>query len=235
MSYSFDGSDDVAEYTAGAIVTGAPCTFVVWFKIPTTLKLACLMSACTSATGNHMLSMVTEADGDFRGEARTTSTNAAQAAGVLSADNAWHMGATVFTSATSRDIYYDNTAGTPSSTSQTPATINMFAIGDRPGVVNHFAGLIAYPCVYNVALSAGNIATLWNSGAGTDPRNVSGAVAFWDTSQNQGATLVDEVGAFDLAVTGATHNADDPFALGGVASGAQLLRGKFGRLLAGRL
>lgn len=215
MSYSMDGSDDVMEYTAGAIVTGAPCTFVIWYKIPATLKLAVLMSACTAATGNHMLSLITEADGDLRAEARTTTTNAAQAAGVVAADNVWHCAIAIYRSATSREVWHDGVKGTDSATSQTPSTINMFSVGDRPGVVNHFAGLVAYMTVYSTDLSSGNVASIWNSGAGADPRNVGTPVAFYDTSRDQGSTIVNEMnpGTFDLAVTGATFNADDPFSL----------------------
>lgn len=222
MSYSFDGTDDVAEYTAGAIVTAAPCTFACWFKIPTTLKQAVLMSAATAGAGNHMFAMVTESGGNFRAEARTTTTNAAQSAGVLAADNAWHHGVAIYRSATSREIWYDGVKGTDSATSQTPATINAFYIGDRPGVTQHFAGLIAYPAVWSTDLSSGNVASLYNSGFGTDPRNVGSPAAFWDTSVDQGTTLADEIAAFDLAVTGATHNADDPFVLGGGGAGSIL-------------
>jgi hypothetical protein len=224
VSYLFDGTDDVAEYTAGAIVTAAPCSFLIWFKIPTTLKDAVLMSAATAGAGNHMFALVTQGDGDLRAEARTTATNAAQSAGVLSADNAWHCALAVYTSATSRDVYFDGVAGTPSATSQAPSTINMFAIGDRPGVTQHFAGLIAYPTVWDAALTSGNAATLFNSGFGTDPRNVGSPVAFWDTSVDQGGTLADEIAAFDLTVTGAVHDADDPFVLGGGGAASILLQ-----------
>jgi hypothetical protein len=75
--------------------------------------------------------------------------------------NTWHHACGVVSSATSRTIYLDGANSATGTASITPSNLNVISIGRRPdGSFGLMNGLIAEVGIWNVALTAAEIASL---------------------------------------------------------------------------
>lgn len=136
------------------------------------------------------------------------------AAGGTSADtttgytaNTWHHACAVEASATSHTIYIDGGSSAASTTSRSPAGADRINIGRRGDSTptNYFSGDLAEAAVWNVALSAGDVALLAKA---VSPFLVRPeALVFYCPIVGNYSPEIDQLGGLDMTVTGATKSA----------------------------
>jgi hypothetical protein len=157
-----------------------PATFACWFNAatigtpPATNTLMAL--DCTVVqTNNRWLMRLT---GNVPSILTSTSGGflATPSTGTVSTSTWTHLAMTI-TSATSRTIYLNGVATSDLvSTISFPIGQNNICIGAdfnaTTTAANFFNGSIAFPAIWNTALSQSDINTLYNSGSGNDPRIV---------------------------------------------------------------
>jgi hypothetical protein len=221
MSRNFDGTNDVLRYSGVVVdattVDTTPVSFACWIKRGRTSAASAEFLMCSGEefTNQHYIATLIETDNTIKCRARTTSNAEAISSATITDTSSWHLIVGVFSGIANRTIYVDGNTGVNNTTSRDPVnTTNMFSIGatNETGIGAEFQGLIAYPTVWNnKALSSGDRDTLWNGGAGADPRSVSGATAMWLLDGS--ATELDQVGSFNLTPTGTTFSSDEPFSL----------------------
>jgi hypothetical protein len=162
MAYAFSAANSRYLSTSSAPASGDPMTIAAWVR--------------PSGSGTRTIAAVGVSSGIARNQlflnstnnVNVTSANAANnvsgpsVAGVISA-NTWGHAAGVFASTSSRTAYADGVAATPNDNGVTVGTAaNTITVGVRwAGVVgNYFSGDIAEVGVWNVALTADEIASL---------------------------------------------------------------------------
>ncbi len=215
MARSFNGSTDVAY--GSPPLTARPLTFACWFN-PANVTTAMDLMAITqtgSTNDGYRLSLRGDLAGDFLiagARAGGTQANATTSTGYTA--STWHHGCAVFGSTTSRAAYLDGGSKGANATSiSTSTSLSRVSIGgySSTSLVNPTNGSIAVPCVWNVALSDAEVASL---ASGLHPSLVqpSAIVALWPLA---GASPEpDTIGGFDLTLTGTTHVADPPLSYG---------------------
>jgi hypothetical protein len=246
MSRSFDGTNDLLTISSAVVdattIDTTPVSVAMWIKRAQTSAAAVerLMIAGVAGATNNMLSLGINTNNTLFCRTRTTGDADATSTATIADTTNWHLVVGVWAGIADRKIYVDDNAAVQNTTSRDPSTAtNLFRIGastdNAAPFTGEYTGLIAYVTVWNTALSDANVASLWNGGAGVDPTTVASGnlVAAWDLTGDE-SPEVDDVGAFDLTVTGATFSTDNPFAVGG--SGLyNKLHGLFGGKLVGKV
>jgi hypothetical protein len=199
-------------------ITALPITLSCWARITNgTVNHGFLVSGNSGGGGtNDYFSIQCLSDEIVfaRASNATTATDASQS-GTTSL-NVWHHFAAVFASTTSRTMYVDGVAGATDtdSDSTTFANVNRVVIGN--GLAATTIGLhheVAEATIFNVALSAGEIATL---AAGFHPRAVRPtAVIFYDACDGMATTGRDEYSGSSLTPTSMELRDHPPFLRGG--------------------
>jgi hypothetical protein len=152
---------------SGALVTAPPCTYACFFLSTnigadqvlissdwvTNLNNAIFLDV---PTATKLISAVTEASG-------VSST--ADDGGTAISSGTWYHAAAVFASATSRTAYRNGIPGALNATSRVPTGINQTLIA-YSGSGRPLVGTMAFPAIWNIALSPSDIASL---AAGADP------------------------------------------------------------------
>lgn len=182
MSRTGWGLTNFTRYASG-LITATPLTMAAWFY-PTAAANGAIMGLFTSGSAFNRNSFrlaidtspaVIALSADSTATANATSTASASL-------NAWNHGAAVFASATSRAAYLNGGNKGTETTSRIPSGIDRTSIGvgDGSSASTPFqaTGMIAYPAIWNIALSDADVAAL---AAGADPRLIhpEALVAFW--------------------------------------------------------
>ncbi len=204
MAISLSGSGQYL--TQGtAIVSALPLTLACWFNPTSTAATGTLLSISNNSTENSYFIMVMIAGGVLRAQQSTggTAVNAVTATSMTA--NNWYHCAAVFTSATSRTVYLNGVA-------VSNARTNFQGSGTALNVCN---GTIAYEAVWNVALSSTDIANLYNSGAGSDPRLIQGGSIVSFSLLQSGPPFADQGNSSTWTTTGSPLVAADPFSVSG--------------------
>ena len=154
MAYEFDGTTQYL-VTSSTPVTGTPLTMACW-------------GIKNIATGGRELVGLVDSTGSDRivlgfvntGIAARVNTAVANAG--TNTLGVWRHAAGVFASSTSRTAYADGVAGGTNTTDITATAINSISIGARgiSPVTNYHDGLIAEVGIWDVALTAAEIASL---------------------------------------------------------------------------
>lgn len=222
MARSFSSGSSQRLYYAGSPVSAFPFSFVCWFYptdatsnhalvgVSSTNQVAnntCLLYALGAVAGDPVAAYC---EGTPFGGARADST-----AGFTA--NAWHHAAAVFTSASSRTVYLNGGNSATNTTTQTPdftATLetNLGAwYSDTSNSYVLFASTrIAEAAVYNVALTASDVAAL---ARGYSPICVRPAdlVAYWPLGGHHGQHDNDHwKNGYDLTAVNSPTWADHP-------------------------
>ena len=196
MARSFSSASSQRLYYAGSPVSAFPFSFVCWFYPTNTTQNMGLVgfSSTNKAANNTCLlygrfslspKVAAYCEGTPYGGAYAEATASYTA-------NAWHHAAGVFTSASSRTVYYNGGNSATNTTTQTPdftATLetNVGAwYSDTSNAYSLFAsGRIAEAAVYNVALTASDVASL---AKGYSPLHVrpNDLVAYWPLGGHHG-------------------------------------------------
>jgi hypothetical protein len=161
MARTFNGTNDALRATSTP-VTAAPLTIACWFN-QTTSAAQLLMSVGVNG-GIDRFQMFTNGPGSqaVAATANQSGTTGQSVVAGAPTSGQWHHAASVFASTTSRTAYWNGTAGTPNTTSITPAGIDSIVIGSRYNTTlgAYFGGSIAEVAIWNAALSDEEIASM---------------------------------------------------------------------------
>lgn len=148
---------------------------------------------------------------------RQDSTSGASAVSVAAPTlNGWNHYAVVFASNSSRLVYLNGVSASNATAIGTPTSLNITSLAaafQGAGAINAFHGAIAFPATWSVALSASDVAALYNSGAGSDPRNTQtiSLISFLELAA--AVTPQPDDVTTSWTVTGAPTFLTDPFPL----------------------
>lgn len=201
MARLFDNvaSDNLS--VANAIASATPLSVFCWCYPDEAITGVQMCIADTGST-NHYFRLNTSAT--FQVVAATAAGGAAAQSTTTGTGsiNTWmHIGGT-FGSSAHRQAWLNGTAATAQTSNLTPTGLDTAGIGFRPASspLGYFSGRIAEAAVWNVELSAAEIAIL---AAGYSPLCLARRpVAYWPLL-GRFSPEIDTVGRFDLTVTGA--------------------------------
>lgn len=214
MALLFSGTGQYLS-TSSALVTAAPMTFACWYKPATTSISQAQMAIGNNGSAN-FFGILSVATGNVeRCETETAGVGSSATFGGALTIGSWVHIVGVITSSILRQIYINGVAGTANTTSSVP-TVNITSIGASflsASPSNLCNGSLAYPTIWDIALSPTDIAALYNAGAGVDPRTVQNASLASFTKLQVAAPFVDLVTTTTWTVTGSPTVVADPFAL----------------------
>lgn len=213
MARAFTAASTQYLSRTSAVVSALPLTMACWFKVNDTTNNYTFMSIGSSSSVNPYAVMQLFGATDnlraaYRGDdlidglALTSTTYTA---------NTWHHACCVFTSTASRIAYLNGGGGVENTTSSTGAwSVNKTTIAalGRTTFIQHFDGTIAYPCIWNVAVTAGEAALL-ATGVHPSLLHPESIAAQWDLT-GSGSPEPDAFGASPLTLSGAPTVADNP-------------------------
>lgn len=154
-----------------------PVSFACWYNPASVSVNAGLMTlGIPSGTQDNYYTLIA-VSATLRAQQSQNGTAVLAASSNSLTTGAWYHCVAVFASANSRTVYLNGTA-VSNATSNTPLTPTETAIGallQHTGVTDPADGSIAFPTIWNIALSAGDVANLYNSGSGADPRTIESA------------------------------------------------------------
>lgn len=164
MARNFDRASSHFLEHAVALVTAAPFTFAAWIKTSNVTDVQTIMNverSTTSADG-WQLSVRGDVAGDpIRWQSQRSTVSSCDTTTGITAGT-WHHAAGVEAAGNSRTVYLDGGNSATNGTSKVPTNIDVTAIGRRSNgtPTNYFDGDIAEAAIWNVALSAADVAAL---------------------------------------------------------------------------
>lgn len=189
-----------------AVLTAVPLTMACWFNSDDATSNQTLMYIGNSSENVQFFAIAAAGGiaGDpvrlFASDSATTTVDTTTGYSV----NTWHHACGVFSSATSRTVYIDGGSSATSTVSRTPTGLNRTAIGQRRTLTptQAMSGLIAEAAIWNVALTAADVAVLAD---GFSPLFVrpDALQAYWPLVGRYSPEISVSKGGFDLTVTGA--------------------------------
>ena len=152
-------------------ITGVPLTLACWFRSDSLTLKQILMQVGTDGSGANLYSL--RLAGNAGGDPVQACTTAggetfASTTSGYSADT-WHHAAAVFASNTSRIVYLDGGNSAEGTTNRVPSGINALSLGIELDNTFPFSGRLAEAGLWNIALSAAQIALL---AAGVSPLRI---------------------------------------------------------------
>lgn len=195
-----------------AAVSDVPLTMACWMRTATAgTSQACMtIGRRTAAAQRYQLFFrnTNRIAGFCQNGAGTQTTTFEDSSGVNISTNTWYHGAVVFNTTTDRTIYRDGGSSTNNTTTVTVGTVDTTMLGTRfdgGSFGLYLNGQIAEAGIWNVALTAGEIAQL---AKGVCPLMVrpEALVAYWPLYGNS-SPEDDWINDFDLTITGATKAA----------------------------
>ncbi|MDZ4250286.1 MAG: LamG-like jellyroll fold domain-containing protein [Candidatus Nanopelagicales bacterium] len=159
MPRDFDGSTQYLE-NLNAALTAAPATMACWFN-RAAVGGGALMGIGSSSVdeyfGINLLST-----GKVRACTKSSTGISCSTHDTVLTEGEWGHAAAVFASASSRTAYFNGSAATTSTVSRTPASLDQMRIGaiSEKTLGAYFDGLLAHCAIWNVALTAEEIARL---------------------------------------------------------------------------
>jgi hypothetical protein len=166
MAYTFNGSNQYIREAAAA-VTAYSLTIAGWMRKNNTNTSGSVYSIMNGAGDNDWFRLLANDGAKVMLDQNSNSGNSyvsAQSAGSYTAST-WLHACAVFTSSASRTSYRDGgnaTTTTTTANNPQPASLSRTTIGvlDRVSITNYFGGDLAECAIWNVALTAAEIASL---------------------------------------------------------------------------
>lgn len=190
-----------------AVVTSTPLTMACWAKPADTSAARNLMSIGVSG-GTARWQLVYNNGGAAVCTAIDSGGSGSNAVAGTAASGSWNHYCGVWSSDSVRTAYYNGTAGTPTAVSSVVSGVNRTIIGARINAGSYglyFNGDMAECAIWNVALSANEIASL---AAGFSPRLIRpSALVFYAPLIN---SLQELRGGTNLTNVNSTTAADHP-------------------------
>jgi len=148
-------------YKPSPTVTAVPLTFSCWFNSDSDSETNYFVSLGDSSVTNHYFALWQNRN-SLR--ATTRALSAANSSTTTVSASTWHHGAGVFATTSSRTVYLDGVAGSENTATKTPSSVDVLRIGSTgtssPETNNAMKGKLAEVAIWNVALTAAEIATL---------------------------------------------------------------------------
>lgn len=190
-----------------AITVTLPITLCTWAKFSAVDRQQILMAIETNGSINNYWAIGLNSTGHAFARTYTTGPAESVSAGTISDTTTYHHICGVFTSSSSRTVYLDNVAATPETSTRAPTGMNRTTIGLAGDSSLDLFAKVAHPAMWPVALSAGDISTLYG---GAVPSSVQTPNGYWALTSNTSPEPDSSSGANPLTVTGATYTADEP-------------------------
>jgi hypothetical protein len=210
MSRSFNGTTDYLSY-AGAVDTGHPMSFALWFNKPNTTFKTAFSISNTNVSNPNRNSIVLSNTPNVR--AFSANSGGATTASAIStanySTNTWHHACAVFSSNSSRTIYLDGGNSATNTTAVSVNTVSFVAttiggFSNSGSIGQPCGGMIAEVAVWNGNLTADDAATL---AKGISPLLVRPAilVAYWPLYGNA-SPEVELRNRYEMTVNGTTKD-----------------------------
>ncbi|MGQ0622674.1 MAG: LamG-like jellyroll fold domain-containing protein [Panacagrimonas sp.] len=155
MAYAFDGVDDYLSQLL--TLAGQPLTIAVWVRPDNITDTEGLVSANSTSDSSKLAAIKNAANAQARAGSAAGASNSVSASGSLVAGQWAHLMA-VLESDTSRRAWLNGVAGSLSTTARTVGALDRMTIGANSAangtgsILSWFAGEIAEPAVWNVAM-----------------------------------------------------------------------------------
>jgi hypothetical protein len=141
----------------GLTLANYPITLNCWFRTGTTLQSKQFVTVST-ASNNYMRIGINASNQVVATAANTTARSAT--AGTFTT-NTWTMATGVFTSNTSRTAYKDAVSGSANTATATTSSPTVFTVGGNNGSPNCYDATLAEVAMWDVALTAAEITSLY--------------------------------------------------------------------------
>lgn len=212
MALQFSGTGQNLSI-ATAVVTAVPCSFACWINPAAFLGVPGVMFV-TDSLANNRLGMFINTTGTVAAQSDQASTSVAATSVITLTAGTWYHLVAVFASATSRTLYINGASAATNATNNTPTGLasSSYASIATGHMLN---GTIAYPGIWGVALSAGDVTSLYNAGAGADPSTVQHA-SLLSLNYLQSSPFVDAISSTTWTITGSPTIVADPFTISGL-------------------
>ena len=217
MALAFVAASSEYLSQAAGLLGDAPCSIALWYNPTNNTGAQVLFCQGSSSTVDQTFLDNNSGNANaVLGQATKTAVTAASVASLTA--SGWNHLAASFNSATSVTVFLNGVAATATGTSNVPVSMTETVLGAllHSGTVLDFAnGSIAYPAAWSgYALTQTDVNNLYNSGSGSDPRNLS-------TPPNASFSLLTGTAPFPDAVSGqnwTVHGSPtvvaDPFSVG---------------------
>lgn len=215
MSRLFDDAASMYLEHGAAVVTSPPFTFACWFtsdEDPPDASQVLLSIGETTSANRYYLGWSAVLGRIYAG-ARDTADSYAQTSTSPSA-NVWQHACYVEAATNSRAVYLNGGGKGVETTNRIPSGLTATAVGATHTIGGrgaYWSGRIAWPCIWNVALSDSEVAQL---ASGLPPWCIrpSNIVALWDLTRNVSPeTCYPGYGSYDMTLYNSpTYSTDDP-------------------------
>ncbi len=217
MSLIFTGAQYLS--LASQVAKAFPFTFACWYKPATVAGSTpyCLITPGHTTTTVHFNTIqIANAKASISIPGASASSVASLTAGI------WYHVVGVFSNANSKTVYLNGIGASTTVPSSLP-TENITAIGaifygSSTTPIDFANGSIAYPSIWNLSLTQADVAALYNSGSGSDPRTVEPSNWLSFLTLTVGPPFVDQVSGSTWTSSGAPAVDTDPFSIPPVAS-----------------
>lgn len=220
MSISFNGTNSQLTLASGISGLSYPISILVWVK-PTSTTVNQMVGGFGNFGGNEELVLYASGADDGKMRAQQVGGSGAAAVSTSSLSTSWTPALAVFTSATSRTIYYGAGAAVTNTTDISPANlsnINRVGLGNRTrNDTFWFAGDLAEFAVWSGGTALGQ--TQFDAlAAGAVPNTVSSGTLwdYWELRTD--ASTQTGVNGRVLTKTNTSQGADHPIGGGGGGS-----------------
>jgi hypothetical protein len=161
MAYNFVAASNQYLVTSSTPVTGTPLTMACWAVKDTGGATRTLLGLGNSANATIRFNLASSDAALVVAVATDPTLGGTSQTGTAATGTSFHA-AGVFSSSVSRTAYANGVAGTPNSNNVTPTGIDRIGIGARvrSGIDLYHDGLIAEVGIWDVALTAAEIASL---------------------------------------------------------------------------
>jgi len=206
---------------SAALITGYPASFACWYKpTTTTANTTAISVGVNNTTSITYFDLGANAGGAAVaaiGEQGIGSKNVPSVATM--SNGTWYHIAAVWSSATVFSLWLNGVQAVGATTSITPTSLDTTLIaalthGTGTGPESFADAAIAYPTIWNIALTSGDVAALYNSGTGADPRNTEASNLKSFSLLTGSAPFPDAITSTNWTVIGSPTVVADPFSIG---------------------
>lgn len=211
MARTFDNSGTHSLIRTPAPATGTPVTLAVWVNPSSTTTVSAALSIGT-AFGDYII--IFHNASNFVGGQYAMASGPASAAASITTPNmvigTWYHLCAVFTSSTVNSAYLNgaNLVTNSGHTAVTPATLVRATIGaNQGGGFGEFSGTVAFPAIWNIALSSADVLEL---ATGLSPRMKHPESLLCYARLDGNSPETDMVSSITWTLTGVPTVADNP-------------------------